>query len=134
LLVDDHEGTVAEIRVDGYPATASLTPIWFMPLHVPPPLAAPPVQDDLDLFVLGEIPPQMVPKVRLVSCHDEQASNLVGGGLYSQRPCVDWHLLYASAGAEFRGEGNLLPPYVERRWQPRCSPADADYFLSLIAA
>ncbi len=28
----------------------------------------------------------------------------------------------------------LLPPSVERRRQPRRSPADADYFLSLIAA
>ncbi len=34
-------------------------------------------------------------------------SNLVCGGLCSQRPCLDSHLLYASAGAEFRGEGNL---------------------------
>ena len=71
MLVDDHEGTVAEIRVDGRSATASLTPIRLKRLHVPPPLATPPIQDHLDLLVFGEIPPQMVPKVRLVSGHDE---------------------------------------------------------------
>ncbi len=93
LLVDNHEGTVAEIRVDGRPATASLTPIWFMPLHVPPPLATPPVQDDLDLLVFGKILPQMVPKVRLVSRHDEQASNLIPGRFYFRRPTFNWHKL-----------------------------------------
>ncbi|MGH7207969.1 MAG: hypothetical protein ACREIL_01150 [Nitrospiraceae bacterium] len=77
--MDDHEGTVAEISVDGRPATASLTPIWFMRLHVLPPFATPPVPDDLDLLVFSEILLQMVPKVRLVSGHDEQASNLIPG-------------------------------------------------------
>jgi len=71
LLVDDHKRTVTEISVDGRPATVSPTPIWFVRLHVPPPFATPAVQDDLDLLVFGEILPQMVPKVRLVSRHDE---------------------------------------------------------------
>ncbi len=98
LFVNNHERTVAEISVDGRPATASLTPIWFMPLHVPPPLPTSPVQDHLDLLVFGEILPQMVPKVRLVSGHNEQASNLIPGGLCFQRPTFDWHKLSFTKG------------------------------------
>jgi hypothetical protein len=89
--VENDKRPVAEISVDARPATASLTPIWFMPLHVPPPLATPPVQDDMDLLVFGEILPQMVPKVRVVSPHDEQTSNLVPGRLCFQRSTFDWH-------------------------------------------
>lgn len=42
------------------------------------PLATPPVEDDLNLLVFGEILPQMVPEIRLVSGHDEQASSFSG--------------------------------------------------------
>src|SRR3989304_1385463 len=52
----------------------------------PPPLAPSAVQDDLDLLILGEIPPQMIPQARLVSGDDEQASNRAAPGRDSGPP------------------------------------------------
>jgi len=50
---------------------------------VPPPLPPPPIQAHPDLRVPSKIPRQPMPKIGLVSGHDEQAANLAPG-----RPCV----------------------------------------------
>ena len=81
LLVNNHERTVTEIIVDAWlTATVGPTTLRLLRLDPLPPVSTPPIQDDMDLL-FREISLQMMPKVRLVSRYDEQASNLVPGGL-----------------------------------------------------
>jgi hypothetical protein len=60
-------------------------------LAVFPTLAPPPVQDHLDSRVPGEILLEKAPNVRLISRHNEQASNPVSCRLDFKRSTFDWH-------------------------------------------
>ena len=92
--MENHKRTVAEIIVDAWlPAAVAPAPLRLVPLVALPPLAAPAVKEDLDLLVLGEIPSEVVPEVRLVSRHDEQASNPTARRPCFQRSDFDWHTL-----------------------------------------
>ena len=72
---------VPEIIFNGRRAAAA-GPTSFRVGRLPPlpPLVPSSVQDDLDLLICGKIPSQMIPKTRLVSGDDEQASNRTAHG------------------------------------------------------
>jgi len=85
--VENHERPVAEVGVNARRAAAAgPTTLRLARLHAPPPLVAPSIPDNLDLLILGEIPPQMIPQARLVSGDDEQASNRAAHGTDSVPP------------------------------------------------
>ncbi|MFZ1059568.1 MAG: hypothetical protein WAP47_10290 [Candidatus Rokuibacteriota bacterium] len=71
------------------PAALPSTALWLPRLSTLPPLALPPVKDDVDLFVPGEIPPQILAEIRGVSCHDEQVASLVPWRVSRQRLALD---------------------------------------------
>jgi len=78
---------VAEIGVNARRAPAAgPTTLRVVRLRALPPLVAPSVQGDLDLLIFGKISSQMIPKGRLVSGYDEQASNRTAHGRDSGPP------------------------------------------------
>ena len=89
--MEDHKRPVAEIVVNARPASAVGTPPFrFVLLEALPPFSPPPIQEHLDVIVPSKISAQMVPKVRLVSRDDKQASRLARP-LGFQRTPLDWH-------------------------------------------
>ncbi len=89
--MEDHKRPVAEILVNARLASAVGTPpLPFVRLEALPPFSPPPIQVHLDVLVPRKIPAQMVPKVRLVSRHDKQASNPARRLCFERSP-LDWH-------------------------------------------
>lgn len=82
---NDHIESVGQIVIHTRPATAlALTPLRLMGLSAFPSLRSTAIQYHLDLFVSGEIPLEIIRKVGLVSCHDDE---VVGhGGLSAVSP------------------------------------------------
>jgi hypothetical protein len=72
---DDHEGLRPEIRLaGGKVAPVILQRVACTGRGKSPPLRLPPVEEDLHPFGLGVSEGQIPPKLRLISCHDYQAS------------------------------------------------------------
>jgi len=87
LLVENHERMVAEISVNARRAAAGgPTTLRVVRSHALPPLDAPSVQGDLNLLIFGKISSQMIPKGRLVSGYDENASKRTAHGRDSGPP------------------------------------------------
>lgn len=82
LWADNHKrpGTEIVLEVQGTAAVRP-PPVRLTPLDPLPPLPEPSVKDQLYVLIRRKMFPQRLPKIRLISCDDDQASHPVASRL-----------------------------------------------------
>jgi hypothetical protein len=76
LWADNHKLPGVEISLDArWAAAVRPSPVRLTPLDPLPPLPEPSVKDELHFLVCRKMFFQRLPKIRLISCHDDQASH-----------------------------------------------------------
>ncbi len=76
---NNHDRPIAEILLDPRPATTlGQTPFRLVRLNVLPGFSSTAVQEDLDLFIPGEIPRQVLRETRFIPRHDDEVTRQSG--------------------------------------------------------